>query len=145
MTGYLVIIAVGALLVLVLTELVAAALPVVIVIATVPPQERADLARLLAACDSSRRLRLWPALRAAVRARREEARRAEAMRAAWRPEPNFPGLYTGRVSTGGFGRDGGAGWSGESRKPSSEEREAPPVRAADPAHGAGRPAGVRLP
>jgi len=70
-TGYLVIVAVGAVAVLVMTELVAAALPVVIVIAVVPPEEREGLAKLLAACDSSRRLRLWPALRLAVRARRE--------------------------------------------------------------------------
>lgn len=78
MTDYLVIVAVGALAVLVLTELIAAALPVVIVIAMVPPQEREGLAKLLAACDSSRRLRLWPALRLAVRARREEAKRTRA-------------------------------------------------------------------
>jgi hypothetical protein len=62
---------VGALALLILTELVAAALPVIIVIAMVPPQERDGLARLLAVCDSSRKLRLWPALRLAVRARRE--------------------------------------------------------------------------
>ncbi|MET7396946.1 hypothetical protein ABZS66_26030 [Dactylosporangium sp. NPDC005572] len=78
MTGYVVIVAAGALGLIVLTELVAAALPVVIVIAMVPPEEREGLARLIAACDSSRRLRLWPALRLAVRARREEARRAGA-------------------------------------------------------------------
>jgi hypothetical protein len=74
-TGYVVIAAVGALAILVLTELVAAALPVVIVIAMVPPEEREGLAKLLATCDSSRKLRLWPALRVAVRAQREEARR----------------------------------------------------------------------
>jgi hypothetical protein len=85
MTGYLVIFVVGALFVLILTELVAAALPVIIVIAVVPPEEREGLARLLAACDSSRKLRLWPALRAAVQARREQALRAEANRSAWRP------------------------------------------------------------
>ena len=78
MTDYVVIVALGALAVLVLTELVAAALPVVIVIALVPPEEREELARLLAACDSSRRLRLWPAARLAVRARREQARRTRA-------------------------------------------------------------------
>ncbi|GIE78907.1 hypothetical protein Aph02nite_48570 [Actinoplanes philippinensis] len=55
---------------LVLTEIAAAVLPMVIVLLFVPPHERDGLARLLAACDSSRRLRLWPALRAAVRARR---------------------------------------------------------------------------
>ena len=74
MSGHLVIIAMGALVILVLTELLAAALPVIIVIALVPPEEREGLAKLLAACDSSRRLRLWPALRLAVRARRAQAR-----------------------------------------------------------------------
>lgn len=85
MTDYIVIVALGALVVLVLTELVAAALPVLIVIAMVPPEEREGLARLLAACDSSRRLRLWPALRLATLARREQARRT----AEWyrRPRP----------------------------------------------------------
>ena len=76
MTDYMVFVVLGALAVLILTELVAATLPVLIVIATVPPEEREGLAKLLAACDSSRRLRLWPALRLAVRARRAEARRA---------------------------------------------------------------------
>lgn len=73
MTGYLVIIAIFTLMVLVLTELVAAVLPMAIVLAVIPPEERDAVARLLAACDSSRKLRLWPALRVAVRARREEA------------------------------------------------------------------------
>jgi hypothetical protein len=54
----------------VLSELVAATLPLLIVITLVPPAERAGLARLLAAADSSHRLRLWPALRAAATARR---------------------------------------------------------------------------
>ncbi|GAA4942337.1 hypothetical protein [Actinoplanes utahensis] len=72
MPGHLVLIALGALAVIVLTEIVAAALPVVIVITVVPPEEREALARLLAACDSSRRLRLWPALRLAVRERRRQ-------------------------------------------------------------------------
>jgi hypothetical protein len=75
MSEHVVIVAVGALAILVLTELVAATLPVVIVIALVPPEEREGLAKLLAVCDSSRKLRLWPALRLAVRARREEASR----------------------------------------------------------------------
>jgi hypothetical protein len=75
MSEHVVIVAVGALAILILTELVAAALPVVIVIALVPPEEREGLAKLLAACDSSRKLRLWPALRLAVRARREQASR----------------------------------------------------------------------
>lgn len=78
MTDYLVIATVGALAVLVLTELVAAALPVVIVIAMVPPEERDGLARLMAACDSSRKLRLWPALRLAVQARRADTTRTGA-------------------------------------------------------------------
>lgn len=78
MTDYLVIATVGALAVLVLTELVAAALPVVIVIAMVPPEERDGLARLMAACDSSRKLRLWRALRLAVQARRADTTRTGA-------------------------------------------------------------------
>lgn len=61
------------LLVIVVIELIAAALPIIIVIAMVPPEQREALAKLLAACDSSRRLRLWPALRLAVRARNEKA------------------------------------------------------------------------
>jgi hypothetical protein len=36
----------------------------------VPPEERDGLAQLIAAADSSRKLRLWPALRAAVAGRR---------------------------------------------------------------------------
>ncbi|MEU4690331.1 hypothetical protein [Actinoplanes sp. NPDC023714] len=75
MTGFLVIVAVVALAIIVVVELVSAVLPMVIVIAMVPPHERDGLARLLAVCDSSRRLRLWPALRLAVQARREELRR----------------------------------------------------------------------
>lgn len=54
----------------VLTELATATLPILIVVLLVPPEERADLAELVAAIDSSRRLRLWPALRVAVAARR---------------------------------------------------------------------------
>lgn len=61
---------------LVLTEITSAVLPIVIVLLFVPPHERADLARLIAACDSSRRLRLWPALRVAVLARRRQAEAA---------------------------------------------------------------------
>lgn len=56
----------------VVSELVAAAIPMIIVITLVPPHERADLARVLAAADSSRRLRLWPALRLATTARRRQ-------------------------------------------------------------------------
>jgi hypothetical protein len=80
MADYLILVALGTLAVIVLTELVAAVLPVIIVIAMVPPHERDGLARLLAACDSSRRLRLWPALRVAVRARRTETARVRARR-----------------------------------------------------------------
>lgn len=62
---------VGLVIVLVgLTELLAAALPLLLVITMVPHQERAQLAELIAAVDQSRRLRLWPALRAAIAARR---------------------------------------------------------------------------
>jgi len=55
-------------------ELLSAVLPIVIVLAVVPPEERHGLAELIAAADSSRRFRLWPALRVAVRARREQQR-----------------------------------------------------------------------
>jgi len=54
-------------------EAIAAVLPLLIVLTLVPPQERGAVAELLAAVDSSRRLRLWPALRAAVAARRTAA------------------------------------------------------------------------
>jgi putative exporter of polyketide antibiotics len=53
-------------------ELAAAVLPILIVLALVPPEERRGLAELIAAADSSTRLRLWSALRVAVRARRQE-------------------------------------------------------------------------
>jgi hypothetical protein len=62
----------GTLLVIVFAEILAAVLPLVIVLTFVPHEERADLARLLATCDSSRRLRLWSALRTAVRARQRD-------------------------------------------------------------------------
>jgi hypothetical protein len=65
----------GTLLVIVVAEVLAAVLPLIIVLTFVPPEQRDPLARLLAACDSSRRLRLWPALRVAVRARRAERQR----------------------------------------------------------------------
>jgi hypothetical protein len=60
----------GVVVIVVLTEVAAAALPILIVVLLVPPEERADLAELIAATDSSRRLRFWPALRVAVAARR---------------------------------------------------------------------------
>lgn len=62
----------------VMAEIIAAVLPVIIVVVLVPPEERAALADLIAATDSSRRLRLWPALRTAVAARRlDRARNAQ--------------------------------------------------------------------
>jgi hypothetical protein len=56
--------------VVVLSELAAATLPILVVVALVPHEERRQLAELIAAVDSRRRLRLWPALRTAVAARR---------------------------------------------------------------------------
>lgn len=55
---------------IVFVELAAALLPMVIVLVLVPPEERHGLAELIAATDSSRKLRVWPALRLAVAARR---------------------------------------------------------------------------
>jgi hypothetical protein len=57
------------------SELLAAVLPLLVLVLLVPPEERAELAALVAATDSSRRLRLWPALRVAVLARRARAGR----------------------------------------------------------------------
>jgi hypothetical protein len=57
--------------VFILAEIAAAVLPLIIVMTLVPPEQRDALARVLAACDSSRKVRLWAALRAAVRARRQ--------------------------------------------------------------------------
>jgi len=66
-----IVIAVGAVVMLfALTELAAAVLPLIIILAAVPPEDRRALAELIAAADSSRRLRLWPALMVAIRARR---------------------------------------------------------------------------
>jgi hypothetical protein len=90
MTSHLVVVAAGALFVLILTELIAASLPLIIVIALVPPEEREALAKVLAACDSTRKLRLWKALRIAVRARRRDLR-AEAVRPPV-PEVNLFGV-----------------------------------------------------
>ena len=71
-----VLVAVAAVVVLiVLTEIAAAALPLLIVLTFVPPHEREQLAGLLAACDSSRKLRLWTALHVAVKASRNRGRR----------------------------------------------------------------------
>ncbi|MFF5288280.1 hypothetical protein [Paractinoplanes globisporus] len=63
------------LILVVVVEVVAAVLPLVLVIALVKPDERPALAEVLAAADSSRRLRLWPALRIAVAVRRRRLRR----------------------------------------------------------------------
>jgi hypothetical protein len=56
----------------VLVELATAVLPLVIILAFVPPHERAALADLVAATGSNRRLRFGGALRLAVVARRAE-------------------------------------------------------------------------
>lgn len=78
MSSLAVVATVAGLLVLILVvELIAAVVPLIIVVALVPPHERETLAQLLAAMDSSRRLRLWPALRLAVAARRLERSRNE--------------------------------------------------------------------
>jgi hypothetical protein len=75
-TDFVVLAAVAALVMLfVLAEIVAAVLPVIIVVALVPPEEREGLAKVIAACDSSRRLRVWSALRLAVTARRADRHR----------------------------------------------------------------------
>lgn len=94
MNEFSVLVAVAALVVLlVFSEIVAAALPIIIVVALVPPQERDDLAKVLAACDSSRRLRLWPALRTAVEARRRDLLR----NAAGDREAPFSGARSGEI------------------------------------------------
>ena len=67
-------------LLIVLTEVVSAVLPLIIVLTCVPEQERDALARVLAAMDSRRRLRVWPALRLAVTLRRQEIAQARAAR-----------------------------------------------------------------
>jgi hypothetical protein len=54
-----------------LAEITAATLPLLIMIIMVPPEERPALAQLVAAIDSSHKLRLWTTLRAAVIARRQ--------------------------------------------------------------------------
>jgi len=75
MDEFAVVITVAAVVVLLLiVEITAAVLPILIVIFAVPPEERHGLAELIAATDSSRKLRLWPALRVAVAARRGRRR-----------------------------------------------------------------------
>lgn len=64
----------------VLSEILAAVLPLIIVLTCVPEREREALARVLAAVDSSRRLRLGSALRLAVALRRQERRVAREAR-----------------------------------------------------------------
>ena len=65
---------------IILSEVVSAVLPLIIVLTCVPERDREALARVLAALDSSRRLRAWPALRLAVAMRRQERRVARAAR-----------------------------------------------------------------
>jgi hypothetical protein len=60
----------------ILTEIASAVLPLLIVIAFVPTGDRDALAQVVAACDTSRKLRIWPALRLAVALRRQEQQRA---------------------------------------------------------------------
>jgi hypothetical protein len=81
----LALITLGVIAIVAVTEIAAAALPMLIIILLVPPGERECLARLLAATDSSHRLRLWPALRAAVTARRMARKPAEPPHNANRP------------------------------------------------------------
>jgi len=71
-----------------LSEIIAAVLPLVIVLLAVPARERDGLARVLAALDSSRRLRLWTTLRFAVTMRRQERRLAREAAAARDPRRN---------------------------------------------------------
>ena len=81
MNSLVVVIAVAAIVFLfVTTEVMAAVLPIVVVVILVPHEERAALAELIAVTDSSRKFRLWAALRLAVtahrlrRARQDQAR-----------------------------------------------------------------------
>lgn len=67
----IVIVAIALVVVLCVTaELLSAVVPLLLVIAFVAPEDRPALAAVLAAADSSHRLRFWPALQAAVAARR---------------------------------------------------------------------------
>ena len=77
MNEFAVLAAVAALVMLfVLVEVASAVLPLIIVLTLVPPGERQELANLIAACDSSHKLRIWPALRIAVQARRRQREQA---------------------------------------------------------------------
>jgi hypothetical protein len=55
-------------------ELLAAVLPLLVVLAFVPPNERPALVEVMAATDGSRRLRLWSALRLVMARRGTEPR-----------------------------------------------------------------------
>jgi hypothetical protein len=71
----IVVLAVAATIVVIVgLEMLAAVLPLLIVVLFVPHCERAALAELLAAADSSPKLRLWPAVHAAAVARRRRRR-----------------------------------------------------------------------
>ena len=61
---------------IVLLELLVAVVPLIVVVLCVPPEERRELAQLMATVDSSSRLRLWTALRLAVAARRKQRKAA---------------------------------------------------------------------
>ena len=67
----------GLVMLFVLAEIAAAVLPIIIVVALVPPGERDGLAKVIAACDSSPKLRIWSALRLAVEVRRAERARRQ--------------------------------------------------------------------
>ncbi|WP_249997684.1 hypothetical protein [Actinoplanes sp. M2I2] len=67
-------------LLIVLSEILAAVLPLIIILTCVPARDRDGLARVLAAIDSSRRLRIWSALRLAVTLRRQEIEHARVSR-----------------------------------------------------------------
>jgi hypothetical protein len=80
-----------------LVELASAVLPMLIVIGFVPRAERQDLAMVLASADSSKRLRVWPALRTAVQTRRAELAHAK-MAHDWRGQ--CPPLINMRAARG---------------------------------------------
>ncbi|GGK85339.1 hypothetical protein [Mangrovihabitans endophyticus] len=83
MEGIAVLAAVAVLVMLfVLAEIAGAVLPLIIVMTLVPPDERDGLARVLAASDSSRKPRLWRALRVAVKERRAALARKDPQRNA---------------------------------------------------------------
>ena len=73
---------------IVLTEIAAAVVPLIIVLTCVPAADRPALAHLIAACDNSRKLRAWPALRAAVAYRRHQRAVADHLL-----NPSAPALF----------------------------------------------------